>query len=170
MAIPEPGADGWLGFSSTPYTATLDEIHDWFVVRAPNQESRIRRFDALCLHLSLLNEMGGPSPVWLGGGFISHNAQTSPGIRLVYLCEDRERLRTLLRDDGVYQLLTLQTVFAEKPMMVSIAELRPVGGLVDAYLASPARRVFWATWLSMITRLDGSTLPGTRQGFVEVTL
>ncbi|KAA1251356.1 hypothetical protein F0Q45_04655 [Mycobacterium simiae] len=170
MAIPKPNDDGWLDFSSTPYTASLDEVHDCFVVRAPNQESRIRRFDALSLHLSLLYEMGGPSPVWLGGGFVSHNAETVPGIQLVYLCEDREHLRRLLSTDGVYQLLTLQTVFAEKPMMVSIAGLRPVGGLVDAYLASPARQVFWATRLSMITRPDGSTIPGTRKGFVEVTL
>jgi hypothetical protein len=94
----------------------------------------------------------------------------SPGSNSSISAKTASNLKTLLRTDGIYQLLTLQTVFAEKPMMVSIAELRPVGGLVDAHLASPARRVFWATRLSMITRPDGSTVPGIRKGFVEVTL
>jgi hypothetical protein len=170
MALPIPNEQGWLDPSEEPYGASLDEVEDMFVKRAPNPEPRLRRLDALSLHMSLLYEAGGPAPIWLSGEFISHRPDVVPAVDLVYLCADTDHLMQMLNQDGIYQLLTLRTVFAELPAMVSIDELKPVGGLIDAHLTSPSRRIFWATRSSMITQPDGTTMPGTRKGFVEVTL
>src|ERR1700677_1647274 len=167
--LPKPNEQGWLDPSADPYPASLDEVEEMFVKQAPNPEPRLRRLDALSLHAGLLYEAGGPAPIWISGGFISHRADVIPGIDVVYLCSDTDHLRRMLDHDDIYQLLTLRTVFAESPAMGSNDELRPVGGLVNAYLPSPLRQTYWATQWSMIVQPDGVTLPGTRKGFVEVT-
>jgi hypothetical protein len=171
MAIPSPNTQGFLDPSTDPYTATLAELHERFVAQSPaHQDARARVFKALELHLELLVEAGGPAKVWIDGGFVTYKPTPLNDVDLVYLCRDDPHMGAMLRSDRILQLLTLQDVIFAAPFAAGAKRLQPVGGLVDAFLALPAAQLYWASQWSMIKGPDGKRVPGTRKGFVEVSL
>jgi hypothetical protein len=171
MPIPSPNAQGFLDPSPDPYPGTLAELHERFVVQSPaHQDVRARVFRALELHLELLLEVGGPAKVWIDGGFVTYKAAPPKDVDLVYLCRDDKHMGDMLRANGIIELLTLQDVIFAFPFAGAARRVQPVGGLVDAFLATPPDQMFWASWWSKLKGPDGKPVPGTRKGFVEVSL
>jgi hypothetical protein len=171
MPIPTPNARGFLDPSTDPYVATLTELHERFVVESPDhRDSRARIFTALELHLELLVEVGGPAKVWIDGGFVTYKPAAPNDVDLVYLCRDAAHMGAMLRADRILELLTLQDIVFALPFAAGTKRLQPVGGLVDAFLAVPSDQTYWATQWSMMKGPDGKRVPGTRKGFVEVSL
>jgi hypothetical protein len=171
MPIPAPNAQGFLDPGTDPYLGTLAELHERFVVRSPHhQDARATIFRALELHLELLVEVGGPAKVWIDGGFVTYKPTAPRDVDLVYLCRDGAHMGAILRSDRIVELLTLQHVIFGAPFAAGAKRLQPVGGLVDAFLALPAAQMYWAAQWSMIKGPDGKRVPGTRKGFVEVSL
>jgi hypothetical protein len=171
MPIPTPNTRGFLDPSTDPYTATLPELHERFVLQSPShQPARQRVFKALELHLELLAEVGGPAKVWIDGGFVTHKTDAPKDVDLVYLCRDPGHMGAMLRSDQIITLLTLGDVIFGFPFAAGAKRLQPVGGLVDAFLALPAAQMYWASQWAMIKGPDGKRVPGTRKGFVEVSL
>jgi hypothetical protein len=171
MPIPKPNARGFLDPSTDPYPATLSELHERFVDESPDHKpARQRIFKALELHLELLREVGGPAKVWIDGGFITYKANAPKDVDLVYLCHDAAHMGAMLRAEPITSLLTLGDVIFGFPFAAGAKRLQPVGGLVDAFLALPAGQMYWASQWAKIKGPDGKRVPGTRKGFVEVSL
>lgn len=171
MTLPVPNSQGFLDPSPDPYVGTLADLHQRFVVESPNHnEIRRRVFTALELHLRLLSDIGGPAKVWVNGGFITYKAAPPHDVDLVYLCRDEGHMGQMLRSEGIFNLLTLQNVVIGSPVAGGLPRVQPVGGLVDAFLAVPASYLYWAGLWSRLKGPDGRPVPGTRKGFVEVSL
>ncbi|BCO91831.1 DUF6932 family protein [Mycobacterium paraintracellulare] len=171
MPIPKPNSQGYLDPSTDPYPCTLPELHERFVSESPDHKSaRQRIFKALELHLELLYEVGGPAKVWIDGGFVTYKADAPKDVDLVYLCRDEAHMGTMLRADRIPTLLTLGDVIFGFPFAAGARRMQPVGGLVDAFLTVPAGQTYWAAQWAMIKGPDGKRVPGTRKGFMEVSL
>ena len=76
----------------------------------------------------------------------------------------------MLRSDRIYPLLTLGQLIIGSPVAGGLQRLQPVGGLVDAFLALPQSQMYWAALWSRLKGPDGRPEPGTRKGFVEVSV
>jgi hypothetical protein len=171
MPIPRPNSRGFLDPSTLPYKGTLEELHERFVVESPShQEERALIFRALLLHLELLVAVGGPGAVWVDGGFITYKDVAPHDIDLVYLCRDESHMGMMLRSPEIYSLLTIADVIMDFPVAGGLRRLQPVGGLVDAFLTLPEGQMYWAAQWAKIKGPDGNRVPGTRKGFVEVSL
>ncbi|MGU3652516.1 DUF6932 family protein [Mycolicibacterium sp. A43C] len=171
MPIPRPNTQGFLDPSALPYKGTLDELHQRFVAESPtHNDERARIFSALVVHLELLEDVGGPASVWVDGGFITYKEAAPHDVDLVYLCRDEHHMGTMLRSPDVFTLLTMADVIIGFPVEVGLQRLQPVGGLVDAFLTIPEGQMYWAAQWAKIKGPDGNRVPGTRKGFVEVSL
>lgn len=168
MGIPALDAEGLLPQGRHP--ATLNEVYERFVEDAPNRSRRELVFAALRVELQLLVQFGGPSTVWLDGGFVTHKAAAPHDADIVYLCRDDQHMLDMLATDGIYEVLTLQGVAAWKPVSVAIRRLQPVGGLVDTFLARPARFGYWHALWESVKGADGTVVPGRTKGYLEVIL
>lgn len=152
------------------YPMTMDTLYEVFVEQAPNQKCRRVLYSALRLHLDILTEVGGPSTVILGGGFISHRPSAPTDVDLVYFCRDSEHLATILADDAGLSLLTLQNGYIAKPAMFGFKRLQPVGGKVDAFLTTPRREHYWRGLWSTVKGTGENGDPRVERGYVEVAL
>jgi hypothetical protein len=150
------------------HVATLDEVRDVFVRAAPNVHIRESIYGALRLHLNRLVEIGGPAKVWINGGFVTHKAEASADVDLVYLCADDDHMLRMLNADGVFELLTLQGVAIHKPIATGIRRLQPVGGLVDAFLARPSSYSYWDGLWSLVRKTGSVPFGQDLKGYVEV--
>jgi hypothetical protein len=100
----------------------LDEIEDLFVKQAPFRQARERTFTALGLEIVGLVELGGPATVWINGGFTTHKPWAAPhDIDIVYWCVNEDHMRTMLTDNGIYEVLTLQNVIVGGPATGALA-------------------------------------------------
>ena len=108
--------------------------------------------------------------MWIDGGFVTYKPTPPKDVDLVYLCRDVSHMAVMLLSDSIAELITLGDVIFGFPFAAGVKRLQPVGGLVDAFLALPSAQMYWATQWSMIKGPDGKRVPGTRKGFVEVSL
>lgn len=163
MNLPQLTAQGRL--PAGRYRVTLDELRTRFVDEAPEPLERDLVYRALELHLSRLVDLAGPSTVWVDGGFVTHKTDAPKDVDVVYWCRDSAHLRGVILAEGVLQLLTLQGVAVSAPLASVARRIQPMGGLVDVFLATPARRDYWhAMWSSVKDE------PGEVKGYVEVEL
>jgi hypothetical protein len=150
---------------------TLAEVADRFVAGSPNEYDRGLIFRALELHLELMaDRIGRPATVWIDGGFVTHKPEVPNDVDLVYLCRDEAHLSAILAADGIMQLITVQNVIIEIPVMCAVRRMQPVGGKVDAFLATPRVSPFWDRVWSSVKGPDGKTVLGAVKGYLEVTL
>ncbi|RPA64891.1 hypothetical protein EF294_07350 [Gordonia oryzae] len=160
--------EGELSPSPDPYKLTDTELYEVFVEQAPHSTVRRRLHTALRLHLDILCDIAGSGPVLIGGGFISHKPTPPTDVDLVYLCRDSEHLESVLTHPDALQLLTLQKGYVLHPAMFGFDRLQPVGGKVDAFLATPGRYAYWRGLWSTIKGTGQNGIPKQDRGYVEV--
>ncbi|WP_433658088.1 hypothetical protein ACQPW1_39860 [Nocardia sp. CA-128927] len=170
MAIPVVNGDGCLDYRDDPYPTTLLELYDRFVDGSVHRTERERIFSALRLQAELMNEAAGQAPTWIGGDFLSFTNEPPRHAITVYQCRDLDHMMAILDHDGWPSLLTLRDGFVSSPAATGIIRLKPVGGLVDAFLATPKTQPYWQGICSSGRDPDGQVLVPRRQGFVEVTV
>lgn len=169
MPIPPLTADGLLPASDAPFPATMDEVRAAFVVGQPCELHREQLFSALRLHAAQMRTLGFDR-VWVDGGFVTRKQSPPKDIDLVYPAASTEHLRLALATPGIEALLTQRDVIIGRPMSVASARVQPMGGLVDAFLCSPAKYDYWLDMWSRVKRPNGTTDYSERKGFLEVAL
>lgn len=171
MTLPPLDAEGYL--PPGRHSATLDEVEALFVKQAPFQPAREQTFTALGLEIARLIEFGGPSTVWLNGGFTSHKPWAAPkDIDVVYWCATEDHMMKMLSADGIHQVLTLQGVIFGKPFPGAADRMQPALGHIDAFLAVPDVRelAYWDGIWSAVKDEHGAIMQGRLKGYVEVEL
>jgi len=148
-----------------PHAATLDDIRERFVDQSPQPWDRGIAFDALQIHLGLLVDLAGHGTAWIGGGFCSHALDAPRQPLVVYWCQDDAHIERVALAPGALERLTLRGIAVSHPVASVAPVIRPMGGLVDAYLATPRMIDFYARALS---RIPGD--PSMMQGYLEVSL
>lgn len=169
MAIPALDADGNL--PPGIHSATLDEIHEVFVVGAPFETERALIFTAMALHMHVSRDRLGAGPVvWVNGGFATHKTWAAPkDVDLAYVVPLALALRA--RQPDMMDLWTNQDVSAGQPMLVS-DRVQPMAGLVDAFFIPemPHSLAVWQHTWSRVKLEDGTIDPIKEKGFLEVIL
>ncbi|MFJ8697548.1 DUF6932 family protein [Streptomyces roseolilacinus] len=155
------------------HPATLEEIHDVFVVQAPHTTHRQRLYSALELYVALVRDLLPRATLWVDGGFCTHKAAPPADIDLVLFASrrlvqhfDQERWTRM------NQLITLQNLTAMAPHTVE-RRIQPMGGLIDAFLAEEGNADDVALWdynWSLVKDADGKIVDGERKGYLEVEL
>ncbi|GFG72727.1 DUF6932 family protein [Mycobacterium botniense] len=173
--LPPCGDDelGLLPPSPNPYPATLNEIHQRFVLEAPEQtrERRSLIFEALRLHVAMMRRLFKHCRIWLAGGFVTHKADPPRDADLAFLLP--ARLMSHALSQTALPLWTLADVTgrigAGGPLGLT-PRLQPCLGLTDSFLVnseSLANVEYWRRlWSSVIDRSGAATV--RTKGFVEV--
>lgn len=169
MPIPPLTSEGLLPPANDPYKATIDEVHAAFVAGQPCELHREQLFSAFRLHAVQMRALGFDR-VWVDGGFVTRKQAPPKDIDLVYPAASTEHLQLALATPGIESLLTQRDVIIGRPMSVASARVQPMGGLVDAFLCSPAKYDYWLDMWSRVKRPDGTTDYSERKGFLEVAL
>lgn len=169
MPIPPLNDDGLLPAADAPYQATIDEVRAAFVAGQPCELHREQLFSAFRLHTAQMRSIGF-NRVWVDGGFVTRKLSPPKDIDLVYPAASTEHLRLALTTPGIEALLTQRDVIIGRPMSVASERVQPMGGLVDAFLCSPAKYDYWLDMWSRVKRPDGTTDYSERKGFLEVAL
>ncbi|MEV8449973.1 MULTISPECIES: DUF6932 family protein [Streptomyces] len=154
------------------HPASLDEMHDLFVARAPHQEARQLIFDAFKIHYSLVRQLFSHGTLWVDGGFCTHKSTAPKDIDMVIIVDPGEVQNfSPAEEERLVQLLTLQAVEVELPEL-SAPRVQPMGGLIDCFFALSidvdALKMWDLTW-SSVKEADGTITPGATKGYLEVT-
>ncbi|WP_399939897.1 DUF6932 family protein [Streptomyces sp. BBFR25] len=155
------------------HPATLEEIHDVFVVNAPHRDHRQRLYSALELYVGLVRDLLPQATLWVDGGFCTHKPTPPKDIDLVLVASSR---LTRHFDEEEWrrmnQLLTLQNLSAQTPP-TRASRVQPMGGLIDAFLIEeddPADIALWDYNWSLVKGDDGKIIEGERKGYLGVAL
>lgn len=147
------------------HSATLDELRGTFVDNGPNPWHRESLYRLLEVELRLLSGLPGTTRAWVGGDLISHAPSAGERVMVLGICQDPDALEKALRTSGVEERLTvLDAVFAH-PFAGVARAVRPMGGMVDAYLAC-ARTL--PAWDRVFSAVPGDS--SLRRGYLEVML
>lgn len=179
MSLPDCGGDfAALPYRDSPYPATLDEIEEHFVEKAPEPTRDRRRLimEALRLHVKLVWRLaaikGADVRILLDGGFVTWKPKdpqdadfavlVSPQVYPEFVKPTRIPLWTLSDVDA-----TLGTGGGTLHLEV----LKPGFGLMDSYVNPdlPATRAKWhRDWSRARDLTTGETVDGPQKGYVEV--
>ncbi|WP_440939896.1 DUF6932 family protein [Gordonia polyisoprenivorans] len=153
------------------HPATLEEIHQKFVVDAPHRDSRELVYRAFVLYTDILRVRLGPVTLWVDGGFISHKPWAPPSDIDVVVIVPQHDYTNICSNGQAWPLSTLQHVSSN--LTQGLDRLQPMGGLIDGFVVpdSASQLAVWdATW-SRVKDEHGNLLPETiRKGYLEVTL
>ncbi|MDQ0537704.1 hypothetical protein DEJ21_00795 [Curtobacterium sp. MCSS17_006] len=163
---------GFLPPATHPYPATLDELHQRFVVEAPFRERRQRVFDALSLYAALVWDALPSARLRIDGGFVTHKPWAAPEDADVVVVYDRPTppggLSAVVRAP-LFTMSNLTAVVSGES--VTLEKAAVMGGLIDAYPApadKPALLAYWDRMWSNVTGPGKTSLDGERKGYVEV--
>jgi hypothetical protein len=166
-----PELDGWL-LPPGRHVATLDEVRDRFVARAPYAAERAPLFDALRWYAGQVGRLFWTGSLWIDGGFVTYKPWAPPDDVDVTIVVRRALTRALSEAQRarLYELVTLQGVYAREPA-VATPRVRPMAGMVDAFFCRADDRaqlaVMHETW-SRVRGENGEVLPDVTKGYVEV--
>ncbi|MEU6387020.1 hypothetical protein ABZ847_26070 [Streptomyces bauhiniae] len=155
------------------HPATLEEVRDTFVVRAPHAGRRQRLYSALELYVELVRDLLPRATLWVDGGFCTHKPTPPKDIDLV-LFASRRLVQHFDQEEWtrMNQLLTLQNLTAQSPPTLA-GRIQPMGGLIDAFLAEEGNQAdidLWDHNWSLVKGDDGKIIEGERKGYLEVAL
>jgi len=171
--LPAMDHRGLLPPATDPYPATLEELHQRFVVEAPFREQRQRVFDALSLYASLVWEALPTARLRIDGGFVTHKPWAAPEDADIVVVYDRPTPPGGLDKAVRRPLFTMKdvvSVIAGRP--ANLDKVAVMGGLIDAYPVPADKHAVLAYWDRMWANVTGpgkTLLDGERKGYVEVT-
>ncbi|WNM28452.1 hypothetical protein RN607_05475 [Demequina capsici] len=161
MALPAPGGPLAL-LPAYIYPASLAEIEEMFVTRAPHVDERRAIFDAFRSWMEGFDSLFPGTTIWLDGGFVTHKDWAAP------------------HDVDVAVHASGPVMARWNPALVPVfrsyftdrdAGTQPMGGLVDAFFFAsdnPAARQYWRNQWGKVRGRDRNTALGVQKGFVEV--
>ncbi|MGW0856012.1 DUF6932 family protein [Streptomyces sp. NPDC002690] len=152
------------------HAATLAEIKEIFVDRAPHVERRRRIFRAFELYADMLADVLERGTFWVDGGFCSHKVSPPEDLDLAVLIDPTLPL-TDKDHERLVPLFTLQQVQSGSPQLWA-NRVQPMGGLIDSFplvAGISEQEEYWdATW-SSVKGPDGELVPGAIKGYLEVS-
>ncbi|MDV7195812.1 DUF6932 family protein [Mycolicibacterium fortuitum] len=167
-----------LPYRDEPYRATLDEIEEHFVGRAP-VDTRSRRgliMRALRLHCDIVDRIADRQEITtktiLDGGFVTWKPNIPEDADLVVVVPPQTFSH--FTKESLLPLWTLSAVNAtlgEDGLEVASGELKPGFGLVDCYVAPmlPTALNRWHnTWSTVRDPETRDIVDGARKGYIEV--
>ncbi|MCI3932098.1 DUF6932 family protein [Streptomyces sp. AN091965] len=152
------------------HPATIAEIEDFFVERAPHADHRRRIFRAFQLYSELIGEIVASGTFWVNGGFCTYKEEPPEDIDLAVLVDPTLPL-TGKDHEKLASLITLKGVQAMEPQVLA-ARLQPMGGLIDSFLIVAgvvAQEEYWDETWSKVKGPDGQLIPGAVKGYLEVS-
>ena len=171
--LPALDERGMLPPADTPYSTTLDELHQRFVVDAPFPEQRQRIFAALSLYASLVWDSLPSAKLRIDGGFVTHKTWAAPEDADVVVVYDRPTPPGGLSAVVHAPLFTVSDFSGEvSGKRLVLPKAAVMGGLIDAYPApsdNPAGLAYWHRQWSNVTGPDKNQANGERKGYVEVS-
>ena len=165
-----PSLDPTTGFLPLgAHAATLGDIRDTFVTRAPNPARRELIFEALVLYFNALKTFFPSGLALVDGGFTTHKAEVPHDVDVALLPDDPDAaLAWTDQQLADWQgMLTLRDVIIGGEDAAYLERVQPFGGLLDSFLAAPEREFQWRNLWSAIRAEDGSPIPN-RKGYLEV--
>lgn len=147
----------------------LPDIYERFVVDAPHRARRELLFEALTLHVKLVQAIVPAGLAWIDGSFCRCWHEPPDDVDIVFKPADWGAFVAMPDDlkTQMYGLLTLQDVAATEPA-VYLDRLQPVGGAVDAFICRPGVEDYWHSRWSRVLDTGRSVVVGTEKGYAEV--
>ncbi|WP_416069207.1 DUF6932 family protein [Streptomyces buecherae] len=152
------------------HAATMVEIKEIFVERAPHADHRRRIFRAFELYADMIGDVLERGTFWVDGGFCSHKAVPPADMDLAVLIDS-----TLPLSDKDHErlipLFTLQGVQIGQPQGWA-NRVQPMGGLIDSFpvvAGVPEQEEHWDAIWSKVKGPDGQLIPGAIKGYLEVS-
>jgi hypothetical protein len=170
MALPAWEESGLLPPGA--HKADLPDIYERFVVDAPvsNRDQRELLFGALTTHLRLIQRIIPAGIAWIDGSFATRRESPPPeDVDVAVRPADWDVVEALPSEARarLYLLITMQDVAVMQPTLW-FSKLRPVGGLIDAYLCRPGQEATWHEEWSRVTDAAGVVIQGQVKGYAEV--
>lgn len=170
MALPAWNESGLLPPGT--HKADLPDIYERFVLDVPasGRDQRELLFGALTTHLRLIARIIPAGIAWIDGSFVTRRESPPPeDVDVVIRPADWDAVSALPTEGRarLYTLMTLQDVAVADPALW-FSKLRPVGGLIDAYLCRPRQEATWHDTWSRVTDTRGAVIRGRAKGYAEV--
>lgn len=155
-----------------PHSATLEEVRDVFVERAPNRERRRLVFRAFELYSELVWDALPAAKLWLNGGFVTYKDAPPHDLDVLILASaaDINQIQQLFPE--LPSVLTLQGVTSASPQLF-VPRLQSFGGLIDSFIGIEDDPVVLDTWSRQWSTAPTPEGDGyrddIRKGYLEVT-
>lgn len=154
------------------HAATLEDVHERFVLDAPHQDRRGMLFRALRTYMELLQQLVPAGRVWIDGGFGTRKDTPPHDVDVVIHPADWEALQGLAEQDhrDLLGLLTHRDIIIgsmDPPQWWE--RIQPIGGVLDGFLCYPGQEAIWEQTWSSVKGPDGEIVTGAIKGFVEVS-
>lgn len=152
------------------HSCSLEELRARFVEQAPKgiaQRQRIWR--AFEVYVDLVRRRIPGARLWVNGGFVTHKADPPSDIDVVIIVPAAWSPKSTQEQQDVKTLLTLQGADLGSALSAAGARLRPMGGLVDGFLARDDDFPQLDYWDHQWSSVNGAATTA-RKGYVEVTL
>jgi hypothetical protein len=171
QTVPIPATSG--KYATLPvgrHTATLSEVYETFVERAPFRDRRELIFRALTLYIDLVGPKFSTSRYWIDGGFVTHKKWEEPedaDVVVVVPPGEHGKVRT----PEFLPFWTLLDMGAKQPR-VSAGKVHPMGGLIDGFILpdNPLQLRPWHLRWSSVRDDKHNVVPGARKGYLEVSI
>jgi hypothetical protein len=160
--LPIPATGGQYATLPTGlHPATLDEVYETFVKRAPFRPRRELIFRALTLYIDLVSPQFTTCRYWINGGFVTHKQWAEPEDADVVVVVPPAEHKKVTQPEFM-PLLTLGSNAGGK--------VHPMGGLIDGFVAMdhPAALSTWELTWSSVRDEQHNVVPGVSKGFLEV--
>lgn len=163
------------------YDLTLDEIHEHFVIQAPDRERRERLFLALQLYCLEIWDSFPSASIWVNGSFSTYKAWGPPNdvdIAVGVSVQDIQALQQNGSVDFIAKLESLQTRSVE--MNGQNIRVQPGFGLIDGFVypqgldpeptefGEITQEQYWYFQWSRVRGKDSETLSDLYKGFIKV--
>lgn len=151
------------------HRAELPDIYERFVLDAPHRSHRELLFEALTVHMKLMQTIVPAGLAWIDGSFCRRGPEPPKDVDIVIKPADWNALRTasIQVKARMYALVTLVDARATKPPF-EVSKLQPVGGAIDAYMCQPGEDAFWHEEWSRVLDAERNVVSGHVKGFAEV--
>lgn len=142
------------------HKATLAEVAELFVERAPFSDDRAVVWDTFLVYRRRVLALLPSARFWIDGGFVTHKTWAPPkDLDVVILAPPAEI------DAVELELDPLLTDIHADPRH------QPMGGLIDGFLCalgSGESTAYWSHTWTRVTDCQGELVPGEVKGYVEV--
>ncbi|MFJ9624688.1 DUF6932 family protein [Streptomyces sp. NPDC101181] len=152
------------------HAASMAEIEEVFVERAPHTDHRRRIFRAFQLYADMIGDILERGTFWVNGGFCTYKALPPNDVDLAVLIDPTLPL-TNKDHERLLPLFTLLGVETQQPRGWA-ERVQPMGGLIDSFAVAAGvveQEEYWDGMWSKVKGPDGEPVPGVTKGYLEVS-